>query len=101
MRVTVAHDGPRVRVEVSDTGPGIAQEDEPRVFDRFYTTRAVASPTGTESHTRKEKGTGLALVKAVAEAHGGEASVRSGSESGGRGRGAIFRVTLPGLPPER
>lgn len=69
-----------VVVEVSDTGPGIRSEDLPRVFDRFFTTRGEKRGTGV----------GLALVRAVARAHGGEATVRSDA-----GSGATFVVTLP------
>jgi two-component system sensor histidine kinase MprB len=52
------------RVEVLDRGPGIAEDDLPHLFDRFY--RAVAA------RSRPGSGLGLAIVKAVAEAHGGE-----------------------------
>lgn len=56
-----------VRLEVRDGGPGIAAEDLPRVFDRFFTTRSDSSGTGL----------GLALVRAIAEAHGGRVEVES------------------------
>lgn len=82
-----------VAIEVSDTGPGIAAEDLPRVFDRFFTTRALASGEPAASPRRDGSGLGLALVKAVAEAHGGEVSAR-----GAPGEGATFRVTLPAKP---
>lgn len=76
-----ADDG--VLVEVADDGPGIEAADLPRVFDRFFTTRTAA---GT--------GLGLALVKAVAEAHGG--SVRVASDAGA---GARFAMWLPSSGP--
>jgi two-component system sensor histidine kinase ChvG len=69
-----------VTVSVRDTGPGITDADLPRVFDRFFTTRGRAHGTGL----------GLALVKAVAIAHGGDARVESAP-----GHGATFRFTLP------
>jgi two-component system sensor histidine kinase ChvG len=83
-REELAGGSARVILEVSDDGPGIADADLPRVFDRFFTTRGSATrgKTGT--------GLGLAMVKAVAEAHGGEASARSTP-----GAGATFRVVLP------
>lgn len=80
-----------VVLEVSDSGPGIPERDLPRMFERFFTTRAVESG-GSEPSPRRQKGTGLglALVKAVAEAHGGSVSVHSSP-----GTGATFRVVLP------
>ncbi|WP_437683425.1 sensor histidine kinase [Sorangium sp. So ce131] len=79
-----ARDDRRVEVTVSDTGPGIAEEALPRVFQRFFTTR------GGE----RGSGLGLALVRAVVEAHGGSVSASSTP-----GRGATFRVELPLAPP--
>lgn len=94
VRVSVRRDDDdagQVVLEVSDSGPGIAEKDLPRMFERFFTTRAVANG-GTEPSARKQKGTGLglALVKAVAEAHGGSVSAHSNP-----GAGATFRVVLP------
>ncbi|HEY8074739.1 MAG TPA: HAMP domain-containing sensor histidine kinase [Labilithrix sp.] len=88
VRVSVARRDGRVVLEVSDSGPGIARADLPRVFERFFTTRA----TGEAARGRRGKGTGLglALVKAVAEAHGGDVSATSKP-----GAGATFRVVLP------
>ena len=84
-------DAGQVVLEVCDTGPGIPEKDLPRMFERFFTTRAV--PNGSaEPSARKQRGTGLglALVKAVAEAHGGSVSARSSA-----GNGTTFRVVLP------
>ena len=66
--VTVECVGEHAVVVVRDTGPGIAKEDLSRVFDRFFTTRGGA---------KKGTGLGLALVRAVAEAHRGTATVDS------------------------
>jgi two-component system sensor histidine kinase MprB len=55
------HDG---TVSVRDHGPGIAEEDLPYVFDRFYRARASRGMPGS--------GLGLAIVRQVAEAHGGQ-----------------------------
>jgi two-component system sensor histidine kinase ChvG len=78
--VRVESQGEEVVLTVSDTGPGIGAEDLPRVFSRFFTTRGRARGTGL----------GLALVQAVAQAHGGSVSVRSSP-----GQGATFEVRLP------
>jgi two-component system, OmpR family, sensor histidine kinase MprB len=69
-------------VTVRDHGPGIAEDDLPHVFDRFYRARASRGLPGS--------GLGLAIVKQVAEAHGG--SVVAESAPGG---GARLRMALP------
>ena len=68
---------------VADSGPGIGPEDLPRVFDRFY--RADKSRTGAGN-----SGLGLAICKAIIEAHGGSIEVYSEE-----GRGTVFTVRLP------
>ena len=73
-----------VRLEVRDTGPGIAPEDIPRLFQRFsqLDSRLSREHAGT--------GLGLALVKSLSELHGGHAEVESEP-----GKGSLFRVVLP------
>ena len=68
-------------VVVADHGPGIAEEDLPRIFDRFYRAASARAKPGA--------GLGLAIVREAAEAHGGTATAESSS------RGARFRLTLP------
>jgi two-component system, OmpR family, sensor histidine kinase MprB len=68
-------------VVVADHGPGIAEADIPRVFDRFYRAAAARAKPGA--------GLGLAIVREAAEAHGGRASVESTAG------GARFKLTLP------
>ena len=68
-------------VVVSDHGPGIAEEDLPRIFDRFYRAATARAKPGS--------GLGLAIVREAAEAHGGRASVESSPN------GARFRLSLP------
>jgi signal transduction histidine kinase len=82
--VRIAEDETSVHVEVVDTGPGIAQQDIPVIFDRF----AQADSTGT----RRFGGTGigLALVKETVDLHAGRIGVRSEV-----GKGSTFHVQLP------
>jgi PAS domain S-box-containing protein len=78
-------DQDRVRVEVRDSGIGIAPDVLPRIFDAFE--------QGDASITRQfgGMGLGLAISKALTEMHDG--TIRA--ESGGRNRGAVFTVELP------
>lgn len=84
--VTIAGraDATDVRLSVADTGPGIAAEDLPLVFERFWRADKV--------RTREAGGTGLGLTIArqIAEAHGSRLSVDSEV-----GRGSVFSVRLP------
>jgi signal transduction histidine kinase len=77
--------GGMVRVEVSDTGAGIAPEDLPRVFESSF--RGERSRTRTP--TGDGAGLGLAIARGLIEAHGGEISVESRP-----GHGSRFCFTL-------
>ena len=66
----------------ADTGPGIDVEDLPRVFERFYRSRATAGPAGS--------GIGLAVALDLVTAHGG--TITAANPDAG---GAVFTVTLP------
>jgi two-component system sensor histidine kinase PilS (NtrC family) len=74
-----------VRIRVSDTGPGVPEENAEHIFDPFFTRR----PGGT--------GLGLALVQRAADAHGGAVFV---DQPRGDGWGATFAFYLPALPDE-
>jgi two-component system, OmpR family, sensor kinase len=79
----------RIRFSVLDDGPGIPAGERERVFQRFHRIdTARASGDGGA-------GLGLAIVQAIAEAHGGRVAA---SESG-NGRGARIDLELPGLQP--
>ena len=65
-----------------DHGPGIAEEDLPYVFDRFF--------RGTHSRGRQGSGLGLAIVRQVTEQHGGTATVANAPDGG-----AVFTLQLP------
>ncbi|MGE3073095.1 MAG: ATP-binding protein [Dehalococcoidia bacterium] len=82
VRVGLRDEGQLVAISVTDEGPGIAEQDIPRVFERFYKGEASRSDAGV--------GLGLAIVKHLVRAHGGTASVESPP-----GHGASFTVRLP------
>jgi signal transduction histidine kinase len=67
---------------VRDTGPGIAVEDQPHLFDRFWQARSTTGRGGA--------GLGLPIVKGIVEAHGGRVSVESAP-----GSGSAFLFTIP------
>lgn len=74
-----------VRVDVSDTGIGIAAEHLPRVFDRFYRVDAA--------RTQRGSGLGLAIAQEIARAHGGHITIDNTP-----GAGTTCTVTLPAAP---
>jgi signal transduction histidine kinase len=81
VRVRVTRDGQAVRVDVSDTGRGIAPEDLERIFLKFE--RAG-------DRDREGSGLGLPIAKAIVELHGGQLWAESAV-----GRGSRFFVRLP------
>ena len=81
--------GTEAYLSVNDTGAGIAAEEQPHIFDRFYRADPARSRGGT--------GLGLALARSIVLAHGGQISVESRV-----GHGSCFTVRLPlvaGRPP--
>jgi two-component system sensor histidine kinase BaeS len=81
--VTVRADGPDAVVEVADTGPGIAPDDLPHVFERLWRGRADTEGSGI----------GLAVVRELVAAHGGTVTAVSDGV-----RGTTMTVRLPVLP---
>ena len=77
---------------VSDTGPGIPEQELPRVFERFY--RLEKSRTRGDDN-RRGSGLGLAIVNELVAAHGGQITVSSRV-----GQGTTFVVSLPTAPPD-
>jgi two-component system phosphate regulon sensor histidine kinase PhoR len=73
---------------VRDYGPGIDRDEQGRIFERFYRARSA------RDRNVRGSGIGLALVKYIAEAHGGRVSVDS-PVPGDTRPGALFRVFLP------
>jgi two-component system OmpR family sensor kinase len=81
--ITADRDGDTITIQVSDTGPGVPDDELPRIFDRFYRAGAKADRQGT--------GLGLAIVAATATAHNGAAHAARNHPSGLR-----VTLTLPG-----
>ncbi|HRV96002.1 MAG TPA: ATP-binding protein [Anaerolineae bacterium] len=79
-------DGDSLRLSVADTGDGIPPEHLPHVFDRFYRTDHA------RTRDRGGAGLGLAIVRALVEAHGGSIKVTS---TGVPGQGSTFTILLP------
>lgn len=82
--VNIEADKKELRVEVTDTGIGISEEDIKRIFEKFYRAKdpRVAKVTGT--------GLGLTLAREVVRLHGGDITVESTLD-----KGSTFTVTLP------
>jgi signal transduction histidine kinase len=89
-------------ITVADTGIGIAEDDMPHVFERFYRADKSRARARTRTRGRDAGGTGigLAITAAIVAAHGGTISVERGSgENGERGgTGSTFRVHLASCP---
>ncbi len=89
MGVRIGPRGSEVRIDVWDTGPGISEEDFPRIWEAFSQLEAG------DAFRKGGLGLGLTIVKKLAELHGGKVAVVSQL-----GKGTTFSVTLPasGLP---
>jgi signal transduction histidine kinase len=82
VRVDVTRDADAYRVRVTDDGAGIARDDQPHVFERFFRADRARSGQGA--------GLGLPIARWIAEAHGGSLVL----EESGAG-GTTFTATLP------
>lgn len=84
LTVSLERHGPTAKISVADNGVGIEPEFLPHVFDRYRQSRGM-------SERREGLGLGLAIARHIVEMHGGTIAV----DSAGKGRGAVFTVTLP------
>ncbi len=71
-----------IAISVHDTGPGIADYEKDKIFEKYYRSSTTSRTKGT--------GLGLLIVKLVAEAHGGHVEVQSEM-----GKGSVFTIYLP------
>ena len=86
--VRLTRDNGRVEISVADRGPGIAAEEQAQVFEKFI--------RGREARASGVRGTGLglAMVRQIARAHGGEITLHSSP-----GQGSTFTLSLPAEEP--
>lgn len=81
--IGAAADSTCARIWVADSGPGVAEADRRRIFERF--ARGARGPRRSDG-----AGLGLAIVRAIAQAHGGDVELESAP-----GGGARFTITIP------
>lgn len=82
VRVATKLDRAGLRIDVQDQGQGVAPEDAPHIFERFYRGGAAGTAPGS--------GLGLAIARNLARLHGGDISLDSQP-----GRGSTFTLNLP------
>jgi two-component system phosphate regulon sensor histidine kinase PhoR len=85
-------EGDTIAIRVSDKGPGVPADERERIFERFVRGASASARDGSAEPPVRGSGIGLALVKHIAESHGGRAWVESAS-----GEGSTFVVTIPPL----
>ena len=101
--VSAQCDGDWFEVSVADTGPGIPEDELPRIFERFYQTDKSRS-----RGSRSGVGLGLAIAREIVQLHGGEISVHNRGYNGGisaapgaeQPHGSLFLVRLPAPRPD-
>ncbi|HIW76743.1 MULTISPECIES: sensor histidine kinase [Gordonibacter] len=82
---------PRVRITVTDEGPGISEEDREHLFDLFY-NGSTGKPSGKSGDFKRGMGLGLPLCRSIVEVHGGTLEVRNVQP-----RGCEFSFSLPAV----
>jgi two-component system phosphate regulon sensor histidine kinase PhoR len=87
VRLRLGQDAGRAWCEIEDSGPGVPEEDQPRIFERFYRVDKA------RSRAKGGTGLGLSIVKNIVSLHHGEVSVRSASP-----HGSVFRFEIPAHP---
>ena len=86
VKASAVEDAGAVKIQVIDTGPGIAEKHLGKIFEPFFTTKATARPGES-----KGTGLGLAICKEIVARHGGRIEVASALN-----KGTTFTLVLPG-----
>ena len=84
IRIRAQAAGDRVTISVADNGPGIPDDQKPKIFDMFYTG------SNRLGDSRRSLGLGLGLCRSIIAAHGGTLTVADNTP-----QGAVFSFTLP------
>ncbi len=82
--ISIMKNGRFFKTSIRDTGNGISQEEQTRIFERFYRSRSPSLPESSGT------GVGLFIAKSIIEMHGGEIGIKSEA-----GKGSEFYFTLP------
>ncbi len=93
--IRAAREGAAIGVRITDQGPGVSEDDRDRIFERFVrgSRKPSADPSGPDAPAPvRGSGIGLALVRHIAESHGGRAWVEAAP-----GGGSTFVFTIPAL----
>ncbi|HFQ15888.1 MAG TPA: HAMP domain-containing protein [Rhodobacteraceae bacterium] len=91
VRITLRSSHDRVEFRVEDEGPGVDEENQESIFQRFYTDRPGVEAFG------KNSGLGLSISRQIVLAHKGTISVKNRLDEQGNRLGACFTVSLPAL----
>ncbi len=88
--VRLQTDGERYGLEVADTGPGIPEDLQPHIFERFVRADVARSHDNNENHETGGAGLGLSIARWIAEEHGGSLELARSSVDG-----SVFVLRLP------
>jgi two-component system phosphate regulon sensor histidine kinase PhoR len=88
--IRAQREGDSIAIRVTDRGPGVPNDERERIFERFVRGASASLGEGSSEAPVRGSGIGLALVKHIAESHGGRAWVESAE-----GQGSTFVVSIP------